>query len=157
MHKRNLLIQLTTLILLFINFQGKCRICEKDVDGNYRASSSETQGPSTPILKFFSRKAVYRLPPIKRVPPRVCRCTFQKRKSRLCDLPHFCLPCTEAGALRDGEYCHPAFQSRASGKIERISLHRPLPSTRSLPNPRADPARVEGAYSGEKPVETPGR
>lgn len=60
----------------------------------------------------------------------------RENHDHVCDLPHFCLPCTEAGALRDGEYCHPAFQSRASGKIERISLHcpsHPLPSRRFHP------------------------
>lgn len=86
------------------------------------------------------------------------RCTTLSRRENhdhVCDLSHFCLPCTEAGALRDGEYCHPAFQSRASGKIERIPLRRsshpvhprfpdpPFPSARAL-------ARVEGAYSGER-------
>lgn len=56
------------------------------------------------------------------------RCTSLSRRENhdhVCDLSHFCLPCTvQAGALRDGEYCHPAFQSRASGKIERIPLRR---------------------------------
>jgi len=85
------------------------------------------------------------------------RCTALSRRENhdhVCDLSHFCLPCTETGALRDGEYCHPAFQSRASGKIERIPLcrssHPVHPRFPGPPSPTRAMARVEGAYSGER-------
>lgn len=57
-------------ILLSIKFQTKFEIHEEDIDGITVKSNIEAREDFARLFpKFFSREAVYRVPPIKQVPP----------------------------------------------------------------------------------------